>query len=205
MKAPRFALAPRRARSLAPVAAALLACATLLFGACASTPRAKPLVEETQWINAQQLAKTEQCADIAVEPIVNCTPTTTASTVVLRDALAQALVKRRYSPLAPAYVDARAREASSSEAPPDARLEIVVDRWDERLLAQQGSLFVGATVRMLPGQGEGELWSASLVRRLELGPLANMPRTRAGVCDKAMAQFAPYVAELLPVRSAPGD
>lgn len=205
MKALRCASTLRFARPLAPFAASLLASAALLLGACASKARSEPLVEETQWINAVQLSQTEQCADIAVEPIVNCTPATTASTAVLREALAQALVKRRYSPLAPAYVDARAREASNNEAPPDARLEVVVDRWDERLLAQQGSLFVGATVRLLPGSGEGELWSASLVRRLELGPLATMPRTRAGVCDKAMLQFAPYVAELLPVRSAPGS
>jgi hypothetical protein len=204
MKALRTTSAPDSARLLAPFAA-LLACAALLLGSCASKGGQQHLVEETQWINALQLPQTEQCADIAIEPIVNCTPTTTASTVVLREALAQALVQRRYSPLAAAYVDARAREASSAEAPPDARLEVVVDRWDERLLAQQGSLFVGATVRLRPGEGEGELWSASLVRRLELGPLANLPRTRAGVCDKAMAQFAPYVAELLPVRSAPGD
>src|SRR6185503_13455348 len=72
-----------------------------------------------------------QPADIAIAPVRDQTNAQRVPLEVFRNAFVESLIERRYSPLAPSYVDANWVEAAfKGTPPPDGILVIAVKEWD---------------------------------------------------------------------------
>src|SRR5262245_26865893 len=91
----------------------------LALSACAVTPQP----EETTQKGALERLRELQPSDVAVAPVRDETDAQRVPLDVFRTAFVDSLIERRYSPLAPSYVDANWVEASfRGTPPPDALL-----------------------------------------------------------------------------------
>lgn len=105
-------------------------------------------------------------ADVAVAPIQLMAEGLEVPELLLREAVQEALLRRRYSPLALDYVDSRVTEAGYTygELGENAVCQILVHKWDERYWDTGRMLDVDLEMRMIdPRDPEGPaLWVAQL-------------------------------------------
>ena len=89
-----------------------------------------------------------QPTDVAVAPVRDQTDSQRVPLDVFRIAFVDTLIERRYSPLAPDYVDANWLDASfRGTPPPDAVLVVAVTAWDPSHLFSTGKVAASALVQ----------------------------------------------------------
>lgn len=178
----------------------LIACATLL-SACQGLSRN---VEANRFESLGGAGlEVRQPADIALAPLRNQSGRGEVPLEGLRSAFQGELVRRLYSPLGLAFVDAHWDEASFAGAPPpDALLMIAITGWDESGLRSRGVLKAEAELRLYEGGSpEGPLlWGGRVARRVDL----NLSEGQVGLLKelrpKAIKAFAAQVLAELPER-----
>jgi hypothetical protein len=123
---------------------------------------------------------------------------------VFRRAFVETLIERRYSPLAPDYVDANWVEASfRGTPPPDAVLVIAITAWDPSHLFSTGKVGAGADVTLFEGgDTTGRvLWRRTLKHEVDLGDgRGNPPAVGQDLIPRAVRRFAQEVLSALPMR-----
>lgn len=146
----------------------LLSCAALVAAACNQIPTRKGVSVETA-----PNAKIESVnpTDIAVLPVENTTGSKKVPGKELREALEVGLVHRRYTPLATEYVDAQVTDAAfrPGSLREDAVLRVTIESWDDSLWASHTAVTVRLRAQIVDSKGGGDLWSAKLERRFDLG------------------------------------
>lgn len=184
----------------------------LALGACRSLPTPRGAAVETLYDGP--LAKAAP-VDVVVAPIENRSPTGDVPVDLLRGAFERALVKRRYSPLATAYVDqalqrtegaggTRATEASyrPGSLGEDAVLRVLVQSWDDSLFKSHATITAEIDAYMLDSSGGPELWAGRVRKRINLtSHLTRAPTDRALLtigCD----DLAEELLAAMPARTA---
>jgi len=143
--------------------------------------------------------------DVIVAPVINESTAQRLPEDALRASFSEALVKRRYSPLAIAYVDDNTREASAgpSMLGEDAVLQVVVKEWDTSMWDSKGVLMVEIEAWMQDSKRSGrELWGARLERRFSLRKEIDIAATEDIVLARACDKIADELLEMLPAHSA---
>lgn len=192
-----FARSPLRI--LGPVLFASLS-ASLSALACTSTrPEGEPPVR-----GALSRLSELQPTDVAVAPVRDQTDSQKVPAEVFRDAFVETLIERRYSPLAPDYVDANWVEASfRGTPPPDAILVVAVTAWDPSHLFSTGKVSATADVALYEGgDTTGRvLWQRTLQHVVALGDgRGNPPAASQDLIPRAVRQFAQAALQELPMR-----
>lgn len=145
-----------------------------------------------------------QPSDIAVAPIRDRTSTQRVPLDLFRSAFVDTLIERRYSPLAPSYVDANWIEASfKGTPPPDALLVVSVTSWDASHLYSTGIVQVAADVALFQGGDTtgSVLWQRSERRDVDLGDgRGNPPAPGEDLIPRAVRTFAQQTLKELPAR-----
>jgi len=182
----------------------LLACA-LLFASVAAAcggPRVrsdKPVVRGS----LERLAEL-QPTDVAVAPIRDQTDSQRVPLALFRDAFVDALVERRYSPLAPAYVDANWIEASfRGTPPPDGLLVVAITAWDPSHLYSTGIVEGSADIALFEGgDTTGRvLWQCTLPGKVDMGDgKGHPPAPDQELIPKAVRALARQALAELPMR-----
>ena len=125
-------------------------------------------------------------------------------TSVLRSAIQQGLVERRYSPLSLEYVDRNITEASYS---PGASQEqgvctIAVERWDATLWDTHNVLTIAMSVKIDDAVSGANLWTGSVDQRFEFGrEIENLP-TQSQRIQRACDILTAEMLQKLPLRDA---
>jgi hypothetical protein len=179
----------------------LAACA-LLLESCHQVPTQRGAsVQTSSGIALEQKSP----IDVVVAPVVNAAGTSKVPSAMLREAFQQGLVKRRYSPLALAYVD---RKVTNSAYRPgtlqeQAVLRIAVERWDTSLWDVNNSVMVKAEARMLDAQNPGgaDLWSGRVDRRFDFGAQRERFTSQESMLRYVCDEIAAEVLAALPARS----
>lgn len=143
--------------------------------------------------------------DVVIAQVINESTAQELPVDALRAGFSKALVKRRYSPLALAYVDANAREASAGASllGEDATLQVVVKEWDRSLWDSQGVLIVEVEAWMLDaGYAGRELWGSRLERRYSLRQEMDVAATEAILMRQVCDQIADDLLEVMPAHAA---
>ena len=173
------------------------------FSACNATPKDK---EEDPTAVRGALARLGelQPTDVAVAPVRDQTDAQRVPLDVFRTAFVETLIERRYSPLAPDYVDANWIEAAfRGTPPPDALLVIAVTAWDPSHLFSTGRVGARAEVALYEGgDTTGRvLWRRTLHHEVDLGDgRGNPPPAGQDLIPKAVRKFAQAVLSELPMR-----
>ena len=145
-----------------------------------------------------------QPTDVAVAPVRDQTDAQRVPLDVFRKAFVESLIERRYSPLAPDYVDANWVEASfRGTPPPDAVLVIAVTSWDPSHLFSTGKVGAAADVVLFEGgDTTGRvLWKRTLQHEVDLGDgRGNPPSVGQDLIPKAVRMFAQEALNKLPMR-----
>lgn len=145
-----------------------------------------------------------QPTDVAVAPVRDQTDSQKVPAKVFRDAFVETLIERRYSPLAPDYVDANWVEASfRGTPPPDALLVVAVTAWDPSHLFSTGRVSATADVALFEGgDTTGRvLWQRTLQHEVDLGDgRGNPPTASQELIPRAVRLFAQAALEELPMR-----
>ena len=145
-----------------------------------------------------------QPTDVAVAPVRDQTDSQRVPLDVFRIAFVDTLIERRYSPLAPDYVDANWLDASfRGTPPPDAVLVVAVTAWDPSHLFSTGKVAASADVLLYEGgDTTGRvLWQRTLKHEVDLGDgRGNPPAAGQDLIPKAVRKFAQAVLEHLPMR-----
>jgi hypothetical protein len=145
-----------------------------------------------------------QPTDVAVAPIRDQTDSQRVPLEVFRNAFVETLIERRYSPLAPDYVDANWVEASfKGTPPPDGLLVISVKEWDPGHLFSTGKVAASADVVLFEGgDTTGRvLWQVTLKHEIDLSDGRGHPPTAGqDLIPKAVRQFAQKALQELPMR-----
>lgn len=145
-----------------------------------------------------------QPADIAVAPIRDQTNARRVPVDLFRTAFVDALVARRYSPLALSYVDGNWVESSfRGTPPPDGLLVVAVTAWDPSHLYSTGIVHAAADVVLFEGgDTTGRvLWQLTLERDLDLGNGPGQPPAPSQeLIPKSVRLFAREALEELPLR-----
>ncbi len=179
-----------------------LALAASLVAACHGTSQKR--TEPTQVRGALEQLRTLQPTDVAVAPVRDQTQGQRVPLDLFRNAFIAALVERRYSPLAPAYVDGNWVESSfRGTPPPDALLLVAITAWDPTHLYSTG--FVSAAAELVLFQGGDTtgkvLWQLTLSRELDLGDgKGNPPTPGQDLVPRAVRSFAQAALKELPMR-----
>jgi hypothetical protein len=143
-------------------------------------------------------------ADVVVAPIENSAAEPEAPLTALRDAFAEALVKRHYSPLAFDYVDRQVTEASYTPGSlsEHAVLRVDVKRWDLTRFKSHGVVTVELEAWMLDASqpGQAELWGGRLARDVDLSQATAKWSTNALLFASACDQLALELLEAMPAR-----
>lgn len=180
----------------------LLAATVLLLGACQELPRHPG--DRVQILEQGDLTALNP-ADIAVAPVEYAVDGVRAPDRMLREVVAESLVKRRYSPLALDFVDSRVIDASYryGTVGEEAVCQIVVHEWDERLWEDGRVLRVDVELRMVdPNDPTGRaLWSARYPGQIDATPEESHV-TESALYRWAVAQVAAELAGALPARVA---
>jgi hypothetical protein len=176
---------------------------SLSVPACNATPKDK---EEDGTSVRGALARLGelQPTDVAVAPVRDQTDGQRVPLDVFRTAFVETLIERRYSPLAPDYVDANWIEASfRGTPPPDALLVIAVTAWDPSHLFSTGRVAARADVALYEGgDTTGRvLWQRTLQHEVDLGDgRGKPPPAGQDLIPKAVRKFAQEVLSELPMR-----
>lgn len=145
-----------------------------------------------------------QPTDVAVAPVRDQTDAQRVPMEVFRTAFVDTLIERRYSPLAPGFVDTNWVEASfKGTPPPDALLIIAVTGWDPTHLYSTGKVAAAADVVLFEGgDTTGRvLWQRTLQHEVDLGDgRGHPPASGQDLIPKAVRQFAQEVLQELPMR-----
>lgn len=145
-----------------------------------------------------------QPTDVAVAPIRDQTDPQRVPLAVFRDAFVQALIERRYSPLAPDYVDQNWVEASfKGTPPPDALLVVAITAWDPTHLFSTGRVAATAEIVLYEGGDTTGpvLWQLTLQHEVDLGDgRGNPPGAGEDLIPEAVRQFARKALQELPMR-----
>lgn len=200
------AVRPLRAsfRRLASVCLAIAVC--VVVSACTSIPKRPGASVET-------LSPTNVAAkspiDVVVAPIANPTGDAAVPTDFLRESVHSGLVKRRYSPLALAYVDRKVVDAGykPGSLQEEAVLQVTVERWDATLWESHRALNVRIHARMIDATNPsgGDLWAGRLERRFDVDKDGEITLGGAGLMKRACQAIAAELLAALPARDpAPG-
>jgi hypothetical protein len=172
--------------------------------ACNSAPRQRQEEEPAAVRGALGRLQELQPTDVAVAPIRDQTNAQRVPLELFRDSFIQTLVERRYSPLAPSYVDANWVEASfRGTPPPDGLLVVAVTSWDPSHLYSTGKVEAAADVVLFEGgDTTGRvLWQLTLEREVDLGDgRGNPPPAGQDLIPKAVRMFAQQALQSLPMR-----
>lgn len=143
--------------------------------------------------------------EVVVAPIVNPSANAKLPADFLRESFQRGLVKRRYSPLALEYVDAKVVDAAyrPGSLQEEGVLEITVERWDTSLWDVRGSLSVKLSARLIDTRtpNGGDLWSGRLDRRFDFEPADTTVDARAKL-KTACDEIANEMLGALPARKA---
>lgn len=188
------------ARFLAPI----LACSAFLapFGvACQVTPE----VEQGPPVRgALDRLSVLQPTDVAVAQVRDQTRGQRVPLDLFRSAFVETLIERRYSPLAPSYVDSNMVEATfKGTPPPDGLLVVSVTAWDPTHLFSTGKVAAAADVVLFEGgDTTGRvLWQLTLDHEVDLGDgRGNPPPSGQDLIPVAVRQFAQKALQALPMR-----
>lgn len=181
----------------------ILACLSLvsLGFACHTTP-ATPDVPPMS--GALEHLRELQPTDVAVAPVRDQTDSQRVPVDVFRNAFIQTLIERRYSPLAPSYVDSNWVEASfKGTPPPDGLLVVSVTAWDPTHLYSTGKVTAKADVVLFEGgDTTGQvLWRLSLDEVVDLGDgRGNPPASGQDLIPTVVRQLAQKALQSLPMR-----
>ena len=185
-------------RSSVRIAAGLLLAASL---ACHSTGTKEPAPPPQ---GALERLQELQPSDVAVAPVLDRTDGQRVPLDLFRRSFVESLIERRYSPLAPSYVDANWIEASfKGTPPPDALMVVSVTSWNPTHLFSNGK--VSATAEVLLYEGGDTtgrlLWQTTLSHVVDLSEGRGTPP--AGGTDwipVAVRKFAQQALQSLPMR-----
>jgi len=173
-----------------------------LVTACHTTRPAEPAAPAVR--GAMERLLELQPTDVAVAPVRDQTDAQRVPLDVFRTLFVETLVERRYSPLAPKYVDDNWIEASfKGTPPPDALLVVAVTGWDPSHLFSTGVVEVAADVVLFEGgDTTGRvLWQVSLDQDVDLGDgRGNPPAAGQDLIPVAVRRFAQKALEALPMR-----
>jgi hypothetical protein len=179
----------------------LLLSSIVLTSACTATV---PQDEESNDPREFKRLVALQPSDVAVAPIRDRTSTQRVPLDLFRDAFVNTLIERRYSPLAPGYVDANWVEASfKGTPPPDALLVVSVTSWDASHLYSTGLVEVAADVALFQGGDTTGtvLWQSSERRDVDMGDgRGNPPPPSQDLIPLAVRTFAQQTLKGLPAR-----
>ena len=145
-----------------------------------------------------------QPGDVAVAPVLDRTDGQRVPLDLFRSAFVESLIERRYSPLAPSYVDANWIEASfKGTPPPDALLVVTVTAWNPAHLFSNGQVSATAEVRLFEGGDTtgSLLWQSTVAHVVDLSEGRGTPP--AGGTDwipVAVRKFAQQALAALPMR-----
>ena len=178
-----------------------LACLSAL-GACNELPRQRGGSVET--VATGKLEK-KAPIDVVVAPIENSTGQKSVPVAMLRDAFQQGLVRRRYSPLAPEYVDRKVVDAAyhPGALKEEATLLVTIEHWDDSLWEARNALIVKARARLVDAQdpAAAQLWAGWIDRRFDFGNEREGFSTQAALVRHACEQIASEMLAALPARS----
>lgn len=180
------------------VALSLLA---LLGTACANTgsheekPAPRGAIDRLQEL---------QPVDVAVAPVRDQTNSQRVPIEVFRNAFVQTLIERRYSPLAPSYVDQNwVESAFKGTPPPDGLLVVSITSWDPSHLFSTGKVAATADVVLFEGADTTGrvLWQLTFQDDVDLGDgRGNPPAAGQDLIPKAVRMFAQRALAELPMR-----
>ncbi len=184
----------------------------LALGACRSLPTPRGTGVETLYDGPLAQAAP---VDVVVAPIEVRSATGDVPVDLLRDAFQRALVKRRYSPLATAYVDqavqrgeesggARAAEASyrPGSLGEDAVLRVLVQSWDDSLFKTHATITAELDAYMLDSAGGPELWAGRVRKRINLTSHLTRAATDRALLAIGCDDLAEELLAAMPARTA---
>ena len=185
--------------------ARILASVVLVWCSLVSCSSAPPKTDKLPAARgAVDRLKELQPTDLAVAAIRDQTNAQRVPLELFRSAFIETLVERRYSPLAPSYVDANWVAASFKGTPaPDGVMVVAVTAWDPSHLYSTGKVEVSADVVLFEGADTtGKvLWQQTLEREVDLGDgHGNPPPAGQDLIPKAVRLFAQLALSSLPMR-----
>jgi hypothetical protein len=189
---------------LARTQARILASA-LLLSLCATACRATPQGPEEPAVRGALDRLSElQPVDVAVAPVRDQTGSQRVPLDVFRTAFVETLIERRYSPLAPSYVDANWVEASfRGTPPPDVLMVVAVTSWDPTHLYSTGKVSATADIVLFEGgDTTGKvLWQRTLEQEIDMGDgRGTPPAPGQDLIPRAVRRFAQEALGALPMR-----
>ncbi len=121
----------------------------------------------------------------------------------LRAGFQQALIARRYSPIALRYVDKKVVEASYSAGAlsEQAVFQTKVTRFDTALFDTNGAIHVALTVKMVDAADGTVLWTGSVDRRYDFSANKDQYATSSARMRAACEYITAEVLEALPARN----
>lgn len=187
--------------SLRPSSIALTAACVLWAGACAQVP---PRQGGNTIASEHARIETVAPVDIAVLPVENTTSSKKIPVKALRDALESSLVTRRYTPLSTEYVDREVVDAAfrPGSLREDATLHVTIEGWDDALWASNSAIVLKVRARIDDSKGSGELWSARLEQRFDLGRERDRYPTEEPLQRLLCSRIAEELLAALPARVA---
>jgi hypothetical protein len=193
-------------RTRAPFVALICAVAWA-SNACYTVPKRPGASVET--VSTGKLER-KNPIDVVVAPIENASSNENAPVDEMRQALQAGLVKRRYSPLAPEYVDKQIVDAAYKPGAlhEDAVFRLKIERWDDSLWELHTALIVKAQAHMIDPDdvAGGDLWTGKIDHRYEFGQWKDKFTTDDALRRYACDQIASEILAALPPRNAaPGS
>jgi hypothetical protein len=172
-----------------------------LASACNTTPVQPERPPEPR--GAVERLQELQPVDIAVAKIRDQTDVQDVPRELFRNAFVTALIERRYSPLAPDYVDANMMEAAfKGTPPPDALLVVSVLRWNSKHLYSTGRVHAAADVVLFEGADTTGrvLWQMTLEDEIDMRTNGRLPAPSDDMIPRAVTEFAREAFRSLPMR-----
>ncbi|MSR61179.1 MAG: hypothetical protein EXS08_01860 [Planctomycetes bacterium] len=145
-----------------------------------------------------------QPVDVAVAPVRDQTNLQRVPIEVFRNAFVQTLIERRYTPLAPSYVDQNwVESAFKGTPPPDGLLVVSITAWDPTHLFSTGKVAATADVVLFEGADTTGrvLWQLTFQDEVDLGDgRGNPPPSGQDLIPKAVRLFTQRALLNLPMR-----
>lgn len=183
--------------------AALISACGLASSACYSVPKRPGASVDT--VSSGKLER-KNPIDVVIAPIENASTNENAPIEDMRQALQTGLVKRRYSPLAPEYVEKQVVDAAYKPGAlhEDAVFKLKIERWDESMWDVHTALIVKAQAHMIDPEDPsgGDLWTGKIDHRYEFGQWKDKFTTDAALRRYACEQIANEILAALPARTA---
>jgi hypothetical protein len=180
-----------------PLNAALLVC-SFAFLACTQLP--KPPADGEVRTSGSALLEARSPMEVVVAPIQGGAMVPGED---LRHGFQQALIARRYSPLALRQVDKKIVDASykPGSLAEQAVFETKIARFDTSLFDTNGAITVSMTMRMVDSADGTVLWTGSVERRFDCSSHKDQYATSAARLRAACEYITGEVLEALPARN----